>query len=1058
MRLNCPRLEAIAVQSRVLMAFLALILAGATVFGFGAKALPPRSSAEKLASFSPAATAQQQHGFANLPLVFESNQGQSDSQVKFLSRGSGYGLFLTANQAVLTLQHSSLSRQHSARQVSVVRMALDGANQSSQLVGMDPLPGKSNYLIGSNPAKWHRNVPQFAQVRYDNVYRGIDLVYYGNQGRVEYDFKVAPGADPKQIALRFPGSRKVELTSSGDVVLATVAGNVRLETPRVYQEIGETQQPVAGRFILRDNNRVGFELGAYDHSRTLIIDPVLTYSTYLGGSGNEGCTAISGSVKAGCPAIAVDSAGNAYVAGTTTSTDFPPSGTPFQAALSGGADIFIAKFNSAGSALIFSTYLGGTGTDTSAGVAADSGFNVVVAGTTNSADFPTNGTNAAFQPSALSSGNHVFVSKLDSTGSNLLYSTYLSGSTGADNDTGLALDVRGRAYLTGTTTSTDFPTTSGAFQTTSKATNQFFLSKIDPALTGAGSLVYSTYLGGSAPASGVTVGGGIAVDTSSTSPSVLITGGTNFTDMPVVNASQGTNAGGIDAFVAKFIPTNASGTEQIYLTYLGGSGDDIGNGIAVDAGGSAYVTGSTTSSNLPAAGTGPFQPASGGGTDAFLVKLNNPTSGSSVALTYSTYLGGSGTDDGLAVSVDSLQGARVTGYTDSSNFHTQAPVQVSLGGGTDAFAARIDTTATTATAAGHYSTFLGGSGNDRGTGIAVDPQGASYVAGETASSNFPKQNPFQSSLNGSSDAFVTKLGSSVTLSIAAAATPSPTGVGNQVSFKYTITNNGDLTTGITFSDVLPSGATFVSASSSPGSCGTPTGSPSTLTCSIGTLNAGAIATVTVILTPTVAGSIGNSGTVTVLGSTFTATASTSATVADFSISVAPPSVTVPAGTPATYQVTVTPTGAFPNSVSLSCTSGLPAATSCAFTNNPIPNLNNGAQSRALNINTTARPLPATARLAPGRVSGVPLYATWLPVCGIALLGLRVGGKASRKRLMLTGVLLIGFFALILFQAGCGGSSSTTTTTGGTPAGTYTITVTGTSGSATRTTTVGLVVQ
>jgi uncharacterized repeat protein (TIGR01451 family) len=1059
-RLICPRLKAITLQTRVLMAFSALVLVGTTVLGFAAKDWPIGGWREKPATFVSSRTAtnspSQQQVFANLPLIFESNQGQTDSQVKFLSRGSGYGLFLTANEAVLTLQHSAPSTEHSAGQVSVLRMALDGANADAQILGTDPLPGKSNYLMGNDPSKWHRNVPQFAQVHYDNVYPGIDLVYYGNQGRVEYDFKVAPGADPKQIALRFRGSERLELTSTGDLVLATAAGDVRLEAPRVYQEIGEARRPVAGTFTLRDRNRVGFELGAYDRSRALIIDPVLSYSTYLGGSGNEGCTAISGSVKSGCPAIAVDSAGNAYVAGTTTSADFPPSGTPFQATLNAVADIFIAKFNSTGSALIFSTYLGGSGTDTSAGVGADSGFNVIVAGTTNSADFPTNGTNAAFQATALSSGNHVFVSELDSTGSNLIYSTYLSGSTGVDNATGLALDVRGRAYLTGTTTSTDFPTTTGAFQTTSKATNQFFMSKVDPSLTGSGSLVYSTYIGGSAPASGVTVGGGIAVDTSSTSPSVLLTGGTSFTDMPVLNASQGTNAGGVDAFVAKFIPTNASGTEQIYLTYLGGSGDDTGNGIAVDAGGSAYVTGSTTSSDLPAAGTGPYQPAYGGGaSDAFMVKLNNPTSGSSVALTYTTYLGGSGTDVGLAVAVDSLQGARVTGYTDSSNFPTKSSVQASLGGGTDAFAARIDTTATTATAAGHYSTYLGGSGNDRGTGIAVDPQGASYVAGETASSNFPTHNPFQSGLSGSSDAFISKLGATVTLSIAATATPSPTGVGNAVSFKYTITNNGDLTTGITFSDVLPSGATFVSASTSPGSCGTPTGTPSTLTCSIGTLNAGAIATVTVNLTPTVAGSLGNSGTVTVLGSTFTATASASATVSDFSISVAPPSVTVPAGTPATYQVTATPTGAFPNSVSLSCSSGLPAATACAFTNNPIPNLNTGAQSRALNINTTARPLP-TAGLAPGRLSGSPLYAAWLPVCGIALLGLRVG--RSRKRLMLTGVLLGGFLALILFQAGCGGSSTTPTPTSGTPAGTYTITVTGTSGTAVRTTTLELVVQ
>src|SRR5204862_3601424 len=242
------------------------------------------------------------------------------------------------NEAVLRLQHS-------AGQLSVVRMALDGANAPSRIVGMAPLSGKSNYLIGNDPAKWHRNVPQFAQVRYDSVYPGIDLVYYGNQGRVEYDFKVAPGADPKQIALRFRGPEKMKLTSAGDLVLTTTAGDVRLEAPRVYQEIGEDQRPVSGRFVFREKNQVGFELGAYDHSRTLIIDPVLTYSTYLGGSGNEGCFAVTGAVKSGCPAIAVDSAGNAYVAGITTSADFPPGGTPFQATLKGVANIFIAKLN-----------------------------------------------------------------------------------------------------------------------------------------------------------------------------------------------------------------------------------------------------------------------------------------------------------------------------------------------------------------------------------------------------------------------------------------------------------------------------------------------------------------------------------------------------------------------------------------------------------------------------------------------------------------------------------------------------------------------------------------
>ncbi len=687
--------------------------------------------------------------YSHLPLVFELNQGQTDPQVKFLARGSGYGLFLTSSEAVLELQSGPRGND------SVVRMQLAGANKNAVVSATDQLPGKSNYLLGNDPAKWQRDVPQFARVHYSKVYPGINLVYYGVQGRMEFDFEVAPGADPRQIALRFRGPKKLKVTPDGELILASANGDLRFHSPKIYQQIGNERTPVAGRFKLRSQHEAGFELAFYDPTRTLIIDPVLSYSTYLGGNGAESCSAISGIAvppgpgTPGCPAIAVDSASRVYMAGSTTSTVFPnPTASP---ALRGTANVFLAQLDSSGSALIFSTYLGGTGKDVPTGVAVDSGFNVYVAGTTTSSDFPVSA--GAFQASALSVGPHVFVSKLNSTASAVLYSTYLSGS-GADNATGLAIDPSGKAYVTGTTTSPAFPTsggfpvTTGTFQSAPKAVNQFFLSRLDPGQTGAASLLYSTYIGGSTPANGVTAGGGIAVDTNS---SAYITGGTNFTDMPVLNASQGTNNGGVDAFVGEFLfPSNGTQPTRNYLTYFGGSGDEAGYAITVDASFSAYITGSTTSTNIAVpTGTTAFQAANGGGIDAFVAKFGNLTLTTTsptgtVPFNYFSFLGGSGTDIGLGIAVDTIGGARVSGWTNSGNFPTlNVPSGLGAGSFPDAFAARIETTATSTTTAGNYSTYLGGNGTDVGTSIAVDSTGASYVGGETSSSNFPVLTPFQ---------------------------------------------------------------------------------------------------------------------------------------------------------------------------------------------------------------------------------------------------------------------------------------------------------------------------
>ena len=1022
--------------------------------------------------------------YRRLPLIFEPNQGQSDPEVKFLAHGAGYGLFLTADEAVLTLRHAARAPRASGPKSSVIRMTLQGASLNSVVNGAEELPGRSNYFIGDDPAKWHTDVPQFARVRYHGVYPGIDLAYYGKQGQLEYDFEAAPGSDPGKVMLHFQGAENLSIDAAGNLVLAVDDGQVTLQAPRVYQRYGDEERAVDGRFELRGKDGAGFALGAYDQSRVLIIDPVLTYSTYLGGSGDEACTVILGAATgvAGCPAVAVDTSLNAYIAGSTMSADFPKAGTPFQAGLQGTANVFVAKFNNTANTLVFSTYLGGNTIDTTAGVAVDAGTNVIVAGNTTSSDFPTNGTNAAFQATPLSTHNHAFVSKLDSLGHTLLYSTYLSGN-GVDTATGMALDLSGNAYVTGTTTSTElltgFPSTLGSIQPASRAASQFFLTKVNPALAGANSVPYSTYFGGSTPSTGETLGGGVAVDANS---DVYITGGTNFTDMPVLNAFQGTLKGGLDIFVAEINPAAVTGTQLLYSTYLGGTGDDIGYGVAVDSALSTYVTGSTTSIDFPAAGTGVFQATPGGGTDAFLAKLGAPTTvgvtPGLVSLDYFTYLGGSADDVGLGIVVDnggqsqgSSQGARITGWTTSADFPARNnPVQPGFGGGHDAFVARIDTTATTPTASGHYATFLGGSGDDYGTAIAVDIQGASYVAGETRSANFltqahPQNLSFQPSLNGGSDAFLSKLGPILDLQLSVVASPTTVGVGNQVTFTYTIENQGDFTSGITFTDTLPtSGATFVSAttSTSNNACGQPSGG--TVLCNIGVLNAGGTgdtggtATVTVILTPTAnvtpqtnSVSLSNSASVSVAGSTFTQGANATVTVNDFNLSIGPSTATVPAGVPAQYTATLIPTGIFTGTISVSCSSALPAGATCTETTPSFQNLN-GSVSTDLIINTTARVI-TTTRLIP---RGGLVYAMGLPMFGLALLGVNKK-KVSWARRALLGVVLSGFFTLIAIQMGCS-SSATTTTTTGTPAGTYVVTVSAISGSATRTQTVTLVVQ
>ncbi len=598
-----------------------------------------------------------------LPLIFEPNQGQTDSRVKFVSHGAGYSLFLDSTGAVLAMQTAQpasagqrVTKLGTARSVEAVRMTLVGANPEAAVAGSDRLPGISNYFIGNDPKKWHTGIPQFAGVRYQSVYPGIDLVFYGSQGHLEYDFKVAPGADPSQAELQFDGAAKLVL-SGGDLILKGTGADVRLQAPRVYQTAAGHQQAVEGRFVLRAANRVGFEIGFYDRSRELVIDPTIAYSTYFGGTGNETY-----------PSIAVNNDGVIYLAGSTTSpnllTMYPSPIAPIQSTLNataGAQNIFLLKLDpTAGPAgVLYLTYLGGSGIDSSAGLGVDAGGTAYVAGTTTSTNFPTSA--GAFQtvPDAGSTCApliatetvpcHVFVSAvsgLDTAGAvpALLYSTYLSGN-GSEIASGLAIDNNADVFVTGTTTSTNsdtgFPSTlfPPAYQQTSLGAIQFFVTKVNTKTNGLDSISYSTYFGGSNGT--IDTGGGIAVDTTG---NIYFSGTTNIFnsgeatngsgglaqgDFPILNAyqpcldtppptvitfpvtcTQPASPVPTDAFVAKINPANAqTGASQLlFSTYFGGSGTDSSTGLTIDPTAAAiYITGSTnTMANVPSITTGTF--------------------------------------------------------------------------------------------------------------------------------------------------------------------------------------------------------------------------------------------------------------------------------------------------------------------------------------------------------------------------------------------------------------------------------------------------------------------
>jgi hypothetical protein len=742
--------------------------------------LPKHASAERsgVAARSRAAKA-----YGKLPLRFEPNEGQSGGQVKFLSRGRGYTLFLTSSGAVLALKKSDKPSGDAA----TLRMRLLGANSNAQATGVEKLAGTVSYFIGNDPKKWRTNVPTYGKVEYRNIYPGVDLLYYGNQQQLEYDLVVAPGADPGVARLGISGARKIQLDPSGDLVLQTLGGAVRLRKPVAYQRTANGQQSIDVRYALGGAGEVSFVAGAYDHSKPLVIDPVLVYSTFLGGSLYEDEEFNGG--------IAVDSTGSAYVTGSTQSTNFPTV-DPFQPSKGGAWNAFVTKVNPEGTAFVYSTYLGGSGQDFGTAIAVDSSGNAYVTGLTGSFNFPT--TPSAFQTAkpSVSVNTAAFVTELNSTGSALLYSTYLGGSS-SDYGYAIAVDSSGRASVTGQAHSPNFPITPGAPQTLLNGTTNPFVTAPDAFVTtlaaGGGSLVFSTYLGGSSSEQGA----GIALDSSG---NIYVTGVTaSFNDFPLVNPLQAAFGGDQDAFVAKYNPNTST---LVYSTYLGGSGFDFGLGIAVDSAGSAYVAGRTQSTNFPTAN--PFQATLRGGpgvSDGVFVSKLNPAGST---LVYSTYLGGgsSGGNDDIAygIAVDSTGAAYLTGITASGNFplvDSFQPINKSFGG---PFVTKLNP----AGSALVYSTYLGGFGT--GTGIAVDASDNAYATGYVYYTEPFTTTPgaAQPSNGGQDDAFVVKIASKASSSAAVTSSVNPSVFGEEVTFTATVSpgsaNSNTPTGTVTFLD------------------------------------------------------------------------------------------------------------------------------------------------------------------------------------------------------------------------------------------------------------------
>jgi len=741
------------------------------------------------------AAAQTAVSTGNLPLYFEANQGQAGTPAQFIARGRDAQFQISPAEAQFVLHKTDGG-------LATVRMQFMGANPRAQIGSDAELSGKVNYLTGNDPAQWHSAIPTFARVRVDQVYPGVNLIYYGNQRQLEYDFNLAAGADPDAIMIHFDGTDRISVNDRGELVLNLGGGEIRQPNPLVYQTAGGVQKEIGGGYKILDAHTVTFAIGKYDHALPLVIDPILSYSTYFGGTLGETATAV---------AVGVD--GSIYITGQTFSklhltngvvvSPFSTNGSfsttnAYQTTFQGGTiegDVFVAKFDDTGTNLIYLTYIGGSADEVANSVAVDGAGNAYITGYTDSTNFPVTNSIPGFHgvpglrtniSGQLNLGVNfypvdAFVTELNPTGSGLVYSTYLGGEA-ADAGYGIAVDSVGNAYVTGVTASTNFPCTTNAMMTHLACTNSLyfngnaFVTEISAKGT---NLIYSSYFGGN----NFDWGRGIAVDRSGY---VYVTGYTASTNFPTINFisqtftnlySTNTYNGnwlngstnlyniGNDAFVAKFAPTNA-GFTLVYSTFLGGTNDDYAYGIAVDNSGAAYVTGSTDSTNFPDTftnliGNGLTNNTATGfivTTNAFLTKITN---GTSAGIAYSVTFGGTWLDAASGIAIDPATNVFIVGTASSTNFpcyptNNTGSLRATNSGGDDVFVTAFSA-ANPTNCSLIYSTYLGGINDDFGYGIAVDAAGSAYVVGQTLSTNFPSVNAYQTALNGSNDTFLAKI-------------------------------------------------------------------------------------------------------------------------------------------------------------------------------------------------------------------------------------------------------------------------------------------------------------
>lgn len=686
--------------------------------------------------------------YGRIPLHLELNEGQADSSAKYLARGSGYSMYLTEAGVVFALRSgegSALTDKPRAagltNKLSILRMKLLGANKTPKMSSERELPTRVNYFSGSDPSKWRTNVATFGQVRYREVYPGVDWVVYGNQQELEYDFIVAPGSNPKKIRFRVEGTRRYEIDAQGNLLLHTQDGILKQKRPVAYQIINGIRHEVEVEYRIV-GREVRFQLGRYNKQATLVIDPVLVYSTYLG---RNRAQYIYG--------MTLDSVGKLYICGATESAFTNITAGAFQTNYLGHTgfdgthygDSFVGKLNTTGTAFEYLTYLAGNHYDNAWAITVDGEGAAYVTGTTWSKNFPLQNPIQS-EPGdpdgdpGTPERTDAFVTKLNATGTALLYSTRLGGE-GFDHGYDIKIDGTGSAYVVGTTEATDFPTTN-SFQPTNKGGYDVFVARLNAA---GSSLVFSTYMGGKSDDGGY----GLVLDSTN---AIYTSGWTASTNYPVTNAVQAMYGGGDhDAFVTKI---SATGTNLVYSTYMGGKLDDYAAYSFVDSSGGLYICGNTTSTNFPT--TNALQRLLGGtgnsvNSDGFLAKL---TPGGN-ALEFSTFLGGINTDTAQDVRLDATGNIIVTGKAGSVDFAPYANYGSINSGGGDGFVAKLNTNGSVLL----NFAYLGGTGEETCFRMGIDDRGNVVVVGSTESSNFPisSSNVVQAAFGGTADGFISKL-------------------------------------------------------------------------------------------------------------------------------------------------------------------------------------------------------------------------------------------------------------------------------------------------------------